>query len=37
MNRDGINFQKSKPKFTKSEHVGNKSEFPELGGAMVEE
>jgi len=32
MSHDGINFAKSKPTFKKSEHVGNKSEFPELGG-----
>jgi hypothetical protein len=32
MNKDGIQFAKSRPTFKKSEHVGNKSEFPELGG-----
>lgn len=30
--KDGINFTKSRPTFKKSEHVGNKQEFPELGG-----
>ena len=29
--KDGINFAKSRPQFKKSEHVGNKGEFPELG------
>lgn len=30
--REGIKFTKGRPTFTKSEHVGNKGEFPELGG-----
>lgn len=29
--KDGITFSKAKPTFKKSEHVGNKSDFPELG------
>ena len=29
--KDGISFSKAKPSFKKSEHVGNKSDFPELG------
>lgn len=29
--KDGITFSKGKPQFKKSEHVGNKGEFPELG------
>jgi hypothetical protein len=29
--KDGITFAKSKPTFKKSEHVGNKADFPELG------
>jgi len=28
--KDGIAF-KGRPQFTKSKHVGNKQEFPELG------
>jgi hypothetical protein len=29
--KDGINFTKGRPQFKKSEHVGNKGDFPELG------
>lgn len=29
--KDGITFGKARPTFKKSEHVGNKGEFPELG------
>jgi hypothetical protein len=28
---EGIIFKSSRPTFKKSEHVGNKGEFPELG------
>jgi hypothetical protein len=30
-NKEGIQFSSGKPSFKKSEHVGNKGEFPELG------
>ena len=29
--KDGITFNKGRPQFKKSEHVGNKGDFPELG------
>jgi len=31
MSKEGIKFSRGKPTFKKSEHVGNKSDFPELG------
>jgi hypothetical protein len=33
--KEGINFGKSRPTFKKSEHVGNKGEFPELGDEVT--
>jgi hypothetical protein len=29
--KDGITFSKGRPQFKKSDHVGNKGDFPELG------
>lgn len=35
--KEGIQFSKGRPTFHKSEHVGNKGEFPELGGDVKKE
>ena len=34
--KDGVTFSKEKPSFKKSENVGNKSDFPELGDDMIQ-